>query len=225
MGDTTGSTRAKAVRRFTLFDAIVLIAATAVGIAGMRCYWLSGNTVSLSRPEGGWSTASIVTILYDAASVSLPLLVAWTLAVFALRLRSPRPRLRQLAVQPGTAACIIAMTGLMAGVLELIVRFTVCRVVTGEDPLKEFFPHPPAYLAFSTVGERDFYFLGVLLSFMFASNAQIAFGVVVAWIILAWSRRCRPESSWIDRAGRVMGVTWITAALFLWLSRLIIDML
>ncbi len=33
--------------------------------------------------------------------------------------------------------------------------------------------------------------------------------VVLAWVVLAASRQWQAEPSWIDRAGRALGVLWI----------------
>jgi hypothetical protein len=51
----------------------------------------------------------------------------------------------------------------------------------------------------------------------------LAFAIVpVAWLILAVRRRWKSEPSWLDRAGRVVGIGWIAAAayasLYLWIG-------
>jgi hypothetical protein len=43
-----------------------------------------------------------------------------------------------------------------------------------------------------------------------------AFGVVMAWFTLAVGGRWRPERSWHDRAGRVLGCYLILGFLFAW---------
>jgi predicted transporter len=35
--------------------------------------------------------------------------------------------------------------------------------------------------------------------------------VVATWSMMALDRRWRPEPSWIDRTGRLIGIYWITA--------------
>jgi hypothetical protein len=46
-----------------------------------------------------------------------------------------------------------------------------------------------------------------------------SYAVLVTWALLALSRRGRPERSWIDRAGCVLGVTWMLTAFLFWLGR------
>jgi hypothetical protein len=51
-----------------------------------------------------------------------------------------------------------------------------------------------------------------------------SFAVIGAWLALALGRRFRPERSWVDRAGRVLGAYWVFLALtgiaIEWLQRL-----
>ena len=44
-------------------------------------------------------------------------------------------------------------------------------------------------------------------------RAVVGASVVVAWLALAISRRWRAEASWIDRAGRVVGVLWLATVI------------
>src|SRR3954468_8436504 len=68
-------------RRFTLFDAMVLIAATAIGMAVSRAFLRA-----LPAYAGKGSLPR-----YQVAAAS-PCLAAWTLALLALRRRPPHPR-------------------------------------------------------------------------------------------------------------------------------------
>lgn len=75
-------------RPFTVIDAMALIAATAVGLAG-------GRYLTDLRLRGcpGFVTRE------------LPMLLSWTVALLALRFRGPRPERRLALSQPGAAAC------------------------------------------------------------------------------------------------------------------------
>ena len=98
-------------RKFGLWDAMVLVAATAVGLAvfphafgdlstyAIRLLKLVSN---LSAPQRDWrdGTVSIYYIFAQFAGLLLPFCSAWSLCVILLRLRKPRPALRQIAVQP-----------------------------------------------------------------------------------------------------------------------------
>jgi hypothetical protein len=45
---------------------------------------------------------------------------------------------------------------------------------------------------------------------------QVSFAVVGGWSALALSGQWRPESSWLDIAGRITGVVWIAVTTVLW---------
>jgi hypothetical protein len=83
-------------RRFTVLDAMVLVATTAVGLAALRAY--QANQFAMFGPLGGppgERVAGVVTIL-EAWSVGL--------LVMAVRPGPRRWRYRRLARQPGVAA-------------------------------------------------------------------------------------------------------------------------
>ena len=44
---------------------------------------------------------------------------------------------------------------------------------------------------------------------MAAFSAPCGFTVAAIWLLLGLSGRWRPEKSWIDRLGRLLGVVWI----------------
>ena len=48
--------------------------------------------------------------------------------------------------------------------------------------------------------------------------SEIGCAVLVAWTIQAIGGRWRPEPSWIDRAGRLLGAFWIMTTPFSWFS-------
>ena len=52
---------------------------------------------------------------------------------------------------------------------------------------------------------------GALLELFTIAIPAPAFAIIVAWTMLAVQRRWRNEPSWIDRAGRVLGVAWVLA--------------
>jgi hypothetical protein len=53
----------------------------------------------------------------------------------------------------------------------------------------------------------------VLESFPFLCSPGVGIAVIVAWSVLWANRRWRPEPSWIDRTGRLLGVYWVGLAL------------
>jgi hypothetical protein len=101
-------------RKFGVFDAMALVAATAVGLWVGRSiddrFW--DELPRLERPDdwsqlASWAayreTHGFVTTL---ASLAKPMALSWTIALLGLRLRGPRPTVRRLGRQPGFSACL-----------------------------------------------------------------------------------------------------------------------
>ncbi len=111
-------------RHFTLFDAMVLVAATAIGLAITRAFLQALPTfvgkASLSR--------------YQVAGAS-PCLATWSLALLVLAVRPPRPSYRRLARQPGIAACHASALGIAATVLLSLLDTTLPRMSVKGWPL------------------------------------------------------------------------------------------
>jgi len=176
------------LRRFTLFDGMILIAATGFGIGGFRALyenWVGSinlSTVTMAEALRGFM---IVFIL------SMPTLLAWTFAILFLRMRRPRPTLPRLSRHPGLIACLGAT--LAFGIIVLL--------FSGD-------------LAVWMIRNGDYHMLNHLLALevnvkMAAAAPLIQTSVAVAWGILAITGRWRSECSWIDRLGRVIGLLWI----------------
>jgi len=119
------------------------------------------------------------------------MVACWMLTILGLRLRRPRPRLRRLARNPGFAASCALAAGLAVGMIEAIPR-----AIGGP---RDLMPGP----------------------FERVSGLMIWGGrtVLGAWILLAVFRLWRPERSWIDRLGRVLGWSWIAWDAFSLLPR------
>jgi hypothetical protein len=75
-------------RRFTLLDALILVAGAAVGFAGCRASW---------DRYSDWDFQVQMFVNFFL------MLASWLVLIF--RLRRPRPSIRQVARQPGTVAC------------------------------------------------------------------------------------------------------------------------
>jgi hypothetical protein len=177
--------RSPSPRRFTLIDAIVLIAATAIALVPIR-YILGDFQFPETRTPG-----DLVERGAELSVILEPLAMMLSLALWLLRLRRPRPRLRRIFRQPGTAAgttIIVCTLGVLCMFLTIVLmnyittrsrRFVIIDGVSGE--LESFF---------------------VLLSFA-------GFPVSCVWIALRLAGVWRAEPSWIDRTGRVLGIYWV----------------
>jgi hypothetical protein len=186
-------------RCLTLLDAMILVAATAVGLSLTGLLWDSMLGEYFYRPVSGWTSKAILAKAPLTVLLFLPLLTAWSFALLLLRLRRPRPRLNRLALQPGTAACGAAILVIAMTHVGLLARWVVEVIVMGE-------------VMFHRADSLDDYFF-----IQFApSTTSIACSVAAAWVLLAAVQLGRPEPSWIDRTGLVLGVMWIAAALCQW---------
>jgi hypothetical protein len=97
-------------RNFGILDAMILVAATAAGLALYRAMSFP--------PMNGFPKPAMIALA--GVEVAVPLLVALTPAVLILRLRRPRPRWRRLARQPGLVACCVAMLILIFEILLIV---------------------------------------------------------------------------------------------------------
>jgi hypothetical protein len=103
------------------------------------------------------------------------------MALVLLRFLGPRPGLRQIARQPGAAACWAASVTVLA-------RYAMAAIS----------------IPFAPQGARMLLYGAVIGSSYLPGPA-----VGAVWLNLVLGRRWRPDPSWIDRAGRVVGVFWM----------------
>lgn len=88
------------MRKFTLLDAMILVAATAAGLAFLRLFLAEGRFFQ-GAPFQGQFTSYVL----SGIEAAYPFLTTWTFALVILRLRQLRPRFRRIVRQPGMAAC------------------------------------------------------------------------------------------------------------------------
>ncbi len=199
MGAITNRSRVRTAtprRRFRLSDAMILLAATALGYGiiegvvravGGFLSW-SALYAALTAPRRHQPRAATLSRL---ALLTLPLVVTWTLALIEIRLLRPRPRFRRLTRQPGMmAACAAGAVIVFVG----LVSFAFVMVLRWES-------HADYFRAVFFVGGLTVPFVPILCGL----------AVLVSWLTLLASRRWRAEPSWVDRLGRALGAVWIAA--------------
>ncbi len=109
------------IRRFSVLDAMILVAATAVGFAGIRgCSPEYYTWPYTPIPPLPWLNRSAVTLAHWAFYVS-PLPAAWTFTALVPRLRSPRPSMPRLMRQPGAVASSAATMLILMGAIHYLV--------------------------------------------------------------------------------------------------------
>jgi hypothetical protein len=178
-------------RRFTVGDAMILVAANAMALGLQRIPLDQTRPFEIlpdyfETPEGGWEVRVVMLRIAEFTIWPvIPVLAAWTVALLALRLRGPRPSRRRLGRLPGAMAAIL---GTIA--VGCATALGVVMALTFDPDLERGF-----------VRTVD---LGSILA-----GAMILGG----WIAIAVGGRWRPEPTWLDRTGRVLGVSWIVAGL------------
>lgn len=184
-------------RRFRVLDAMILVAATAVGCA------LVNGISAISNGESSWQniykevtdllqgqapagwlfTAMGIAAEFTVFLVS-PIVAMWGVALIPIRLTGPRPRWRRLARQPGlTAACAATLAA------SLIGSYFLSKLLVPSNQ-----------------------YLGVGWTLVIAQDL-IGMAVLAAWMTLILGGRWRAEPSWIDRLGRLIGAFWILLGL------------
>jgi hypothetical protein len=192
-------------RRFQVLDAMVLVAATAIGLgAGETLVRSHGMFPAVGTSYWAFSAAEVNRSLALSGSVTRAatwlgcVLISWALGLIVLWLRSPRPALRMLGARPGFAACL----AVVANAFLLVAR------AWGDACFER---RTFANWSLPVTAKVDYagHFSSVI--------DPIAYAPVVAivWIVLALTGAWKSEANWIDRAGRALGWLVIGSALAL----------
>jgi len=112
-------------------------------------------------------------------------LQALSVSFLVVALRRPRPPLRRALRAPGTQACFV---GVVVTALQVLVCASVSAYRLNGAP-----PWAPAavFLIFLAVGTGP--------------------AVLLVWLVAWLTRTCRPEPTWVDRVGRLVGAGWVVA--------------
>jgi hypothetical protein len=179
--------RPKAIRRFTLLDGMILVAATACGLAVDRAIQSSLNlkdsdlfgTIAGLLGNRNFRGLGVLVVAF-----SVPVVAGLNLALIPLGLLKPRPRVRRLACRPGwMAACAVALALVFESVVLLMM---VMSEVFGPDPLPEL---------------------------LFLIPVLVVPAILGAWLTLALGRCWCPEPSWLDRLGRALALCWFVLSI------------
>lgn len=179
------------IRRFTLLDAMVLLAGTAVGLAGLlwkiqrEREWIThgaGYWDAMSEPLRSRPALASVVVASDGLEYTWPFLAVWTLTLLALRSLPPRPSMRRAMTQPGAVACAAVTTIMALCFLSAFTRKSIYDVLTDNGQW---------LLVPSIWADR---FKNALRS-AYEANAEVAYAILAGWACLAFGRRWRPERS------------------------------
>jgi hypothetical protein len=183
-------------RRFDAIDLLVLLAAAALGVAASVRYqaFVDGMTRSM-----GWERFAPHGFR-RWRSAPVPAVALWSLALLAVRLRGPRSRLSR---RPGVVPSVVVAGLLLAGLVRTIAR--------------SLSPDIPFWMSWRMRLGRPLTTLGSLLQ---GADSGTGFATAAAWLVLLAGGWWRPEPSWVDRAGRLLGCYWIAMwCVELWYGR------
>jgi hypothetical protein len=183
-----------------------MVAAVALGFAGGRFIAVFGE-IDLARnwdelrldwknEQARWYQSS--PLILNAIVLATPTLVACSAAILISRLRNPRQRRRRLFRQPGFLGLVAALAVYSWYMAEVVGGFLYDELL------------PTAYSENFVIDPRELSASFVERVFGWSQAAShMGMAVALAWVVAGASGRLRPEASWIDRAGRGMGVAWI----------------
>jgi hypothetical protein len=173
-------------RKFTLIDAMVLIAATGIALVPVRIFFWE----SLRFPDE-WSAREILDTSLNLHVMLAPFAICLGCSLWLLRIKSPRPRLRRTFRQPGMAATTAALVHLLLSWIGLLIFVYVNRV------------------SLNSLFELSLWIrIGMLPTALLGATVSAVWAVL--WLSGAW----RSEPSWIDRAGRALGTYWVMTSVF-----------
>ena len=194
-------------RSFSIFDGLVLLAATMLGLAWSRgvdeLRDLGPYGVAVLANHRGWIGRGWFLLKPYSAC-----LASWTIAVAALALRKPRPDLARLVLQPGVAACFAACLALAVEAARAA-HLTLRMIVLNGWSLNEKVP---------LVGDEGWHAADSMIPRVIPQ--EIALAVAVAGLLLVLGKLWHPALYWIDRVGRILAILWVffavLAALEIW---------
>jgi hypothetical protein len=207
--ETDGSSPRAAAprRRFQLADAMILLAATAMGFGVM----LSIARVAKRSPYDWFAELISQKPWYDLvagsgkftvlALLTMPLVMMVTLALLPIWLVGTRRRFRQLARRPGLMASCASSLAMVFLALPVLVG--ALAVGVRWDGLLRLLADEQAVLSATIYG---------------------GLAVLVSWLTLFVGGRWRSEATWLDRLGRAMGLYWMMAAFAVWTALSLLDL-
>jgi hypothetical protein len=204
---------------FRIQHAMLGIAATALGLAWVQAEWepirlFAGQFAekpSLSawylgdRPLYQMTRVAIRTGLYGGTAIACPVMVLLLL----LERRGGRRRPIWRARRPGAVGCLAGTIVLVFELVHQAIRSTaavhVVHFVTKA-------PEHARYLGWDFDTFTELRKWDPLQTTLIGMPRQAGLVVGGAWLALILAGAWRPQPTWIDRAGRIVGVFWIVAA-------------
>lgn len=181
--------------KFNIFDMMVFVAATALGLVAIR-YYVTTPAALVPVVHGDRISFEDVPrhlALTQWATIGSLLLAAWSPAVILVAFRPPRPRLGRLIQSPGVMAA--------AGATLMLGAFFASSL-RGGWPIVEV---PAMSNGQQIMGRIDLFPTQVLE----ALKREVGPIVLVAWAMVAAMGRGRGATNRVEFAGLAVGVGWL----------------
>jgi hypothetical protein len=186
-------------RRFHLFDAMVLIAILAAASAAGRAYLVATKSPVATNKATELSLGTWIIALHNGG---VPFALVCSVALVLIRLPVLRHQRRRLCTQPGFTAA-----------LAVVACFAVVFLF---DPVAAILFHRVKWGGWGPWNEMNLALVHISRTLMTAAPCAVA----ATWTVLALGGRWRPERSWLDRLGLVLGIYWISWPIAAWLVAL-----
>jgi hypothetical protein len=198
-------------RRFTLLDAMILILATGASVASVRTdladLWAELRSISVHELTDLAYVQDVMFAHPHSLHRRSVLGIMGRYVGSAIHGGPPtmllRPKGQAVAIADDLA--VISLSFLVL----LTLAIAILRLCRPRPPWSDLVWQPGLWACGAAVITLDVLFWTELY---YGSNLPPEFvpcSVIIAWLVLAASRHCSPEASWIDRAGRFLGIAWI----------------
>ena len=172
-------------RRFTLADAMLLVAATAPGLIMLRT--AAGLGLFTTDPKSRPGREFIEHLAIAGGCILVPM----ALVVLALSLLARRTETRDVAQGPGFTACVVLVVASVLPIAYFVVRVAKADALNRNIEISLNFNN--------SFGRLELY-----------GGPMIA----GAWLALALSGGWRPGKTWLDRLGCLVGACYILMFLY-----------
>jgi hypothetical protein len=190
----------RGTRPFGVGDALILTSATGFGLAGLRFQAVTMFHMTLTD---GWAWLARWVAVPVIIQFVTPMLLSWSIAVVWCGLRRPRPPLRRLWRRPGFLACAAACIPFAWKIATLSGAYLFLWLACSntERMLDSGRPSPLKRLVNKFV-------------YLLDGRELVAPIILFAWLVAWTSKGLRPEPTWLDQTGRVLGVVWLAFGMF-----------
>ncbi len=183
---------------------MVLVATTGVAIFLARIYCQTMGAIS-EWWQFDPSLTGMLGSLFRLVCILQPINIALASSLLILRSMRPRPRLTRMMRQPGTVACFAIVFVALFRIVQLAAGMALA-CISGNDWRDLTLRMSEGTLPIGSLLD-DFWLIAFTQTDELVPHMCLAVGV--SWAVVRLGGCCHPESTWIDRTGRILGAYYI----------------